>query len=282
MSPPLVRFKADRRQNTACAESETVLKKIFLMSMLLLLSTQFLVPVDAAGQAVILNNHTGYIDLTRLYRGLYHVIGEVQNTGDGALWLVKITATFYDSAGAVVATDFTFTMLWILHPGQKSPFDILLSDIAQSAKVDHYELEISYEQYESLPVGLEILSHSKYEDSIGYIHVVGEIKNIGDRDAHMVFIAATFYDSSGKVAGVAYTFSHPANLTAGQKAPFEVLLEKDPVGKRVVATYVLEAQSEEYNIIPELPLATLILPIAILLAVAVLRVRLLYKRNRVV
>jgi len=252
------------------------LKKILLAAVLVLLAAQFLMAVEGAGQAVILQ-HPGYFD--RL--GYYHVIGEVQNKGDGALRFVKIIATFYDSAGTVVATSFTFTMIEILHAGQKSPFDLILFDKAQSAKVDHYELTITFQQSGSLPVGLEILSHSKHVDAIGWLHVSGEIKNIADRDAHFVKVVATFYDSAGKVVGVSFTFSDPNDLTPGQKAPFEIILLNEEQSSRAT-TYALEAQSSEYNIIPEFTVVALILPVAILLAVAVLRVRLLHKRNRVV
>ena len=250
------------------------MKKILLLAVLLLLATQLPVSVEAAGQAVILNNHTGFFDSL----GYYHVVGEVQNTGDGALQYVKITATFYDSGGAVVATSFTYTMIEILHAGQKSPFDVFLFDKAQSAKVDHYALSVSYDQSGGLPVGLEILSHSKYEDLIGWIHVVGEIKNIGDREAHYVKVVATFYDSAGKVVGAFFGYSDPEDLAPGQKAPFEILLQEDRA--KLVTTYALEAQSSEYNIIPEFPTIA-ILPIVVLLALCVLRVRLLHKRNRV-
>ena len=253
-----------------------MLKKILLVVVLLLLSAQLLVAVKAAGQAVILQ-HTGYIDALT---GYYLVVGEVQNTGDRALRFVKITTTFYDSAGVVIATDFTYTMIDRLHPGQKSPFEVTLLDKTQSSKVHDYELGVTYEQYGSLPVGLEILSHSKNKDAVGFLHVVGEIKNIGDVDAHSVKVAVTFYDSAGKIVAVSFGFTDPMDLTPGQKAPFEIVLF-DLNRSKLATTYALEAQSEEYNIIPEFPAVALILPVAILLALGVLRVRLLHKRNRV-
>jgi hypothetical protein len=255
--------------------------------MLLLLSSQFLLPVHAAGQAVILNNHSGFLSRGLLSPGIYHVIGEVQNTGDGALSFVKITATFYNSAGVVLTTHFTYTELWRLHPGQKSPFDITLLDKAKSAKVDHYGLEISYRQDHSLPVGLEILSHSAYS-TVGFVHVVGEIKNIGVYDAHTVMVVATFYSGlgeGGRVVGVALTFSDPEDLTPSQKASFEVLLFEGPLMETLMDepgfklySYTLQAQSEEYNI-PEFPVSAPILLIVILLAAAVSRFRVAQKEG---
>jgi hypothetical protein len=272
--------KYDRAPQYDKRKCETILKTIFLMSILLLLSIQFPLPVHAAGEAVILNNHSGYLSRTS---GRYNVIGEVQNTGDGALSTVKITATFYNSAGAVLTTDITYANIWVLHPGQKSPFWNTLLDEAISAKVDHYTLEISYRQSHTLPVGLEILSHAAQSSKSGAIHVVGEIKNIGVYDAHAVKLVATFYSlEDERVVGVGITFSKPNDLTPGQKGSFDVLLVEGPLIEALgitMYTYSLQAQSEEYHFIPEFPVPTPILLMVILLAVAVTRVRVVQKEG---
>ncbi len=54
----------------------------------------------------------------------YEVVGEIQNTGDLNVEYVQIVATFYDSGGTVVGTDFTYTELDSLAPNQKSPFEL--------------------------------------------------------------------------------------------------------------------------------------------------------------
>jgi len=231
--------------------------------------------VQAAVQVMIMENHTSYIDSI----GYYHVIGEVKNTGDTATRFNKIIGTFYDSGGEVVATSFTFSSIDVLASGQKSPFDLFLFDAAQSAKATSYKLSISYSPTAALPQGLEILSHNKYLDSIGWLHIVGEIKNIESGKATFVKVAATCFDSAGKVVAVGFAFSDPEELDPGQTAPFEVLIEADRAPK--VKTYELQAQSNQYNIIPEFPVAVLILPIAMVLAIGALRVRLLNKRNHV-
>jgi hypothetical protein len=91
----------------------------------------------------------------------------------------------------------------------------------------HYELEISYRQSHTLPVGLEILWHGK---SSGSIHVTGEIKNVGVYDAHTVKVVATFYSfPDERVVGVDLAFSGPKDLTPGQKGSFDVLLMEGPL-----------------------------------------------------
>ena len=105
-----------------------------LMFILMLISVLALTlgieTVYAAPQVNILT-HSGWLDSV----GCYHVSGEVENVGDSPAGFVKVTATFYDSSDTVVATSFSYTMLKVLLPGRKSPFDILLTDTTQAAKV---------------------------------------------------------------------------------------------------------------------------------------------------
>lgn len=201
-------------------------------------------PVYAATNVSILS-HTGYLDSL----GYYHVVGEVQNTGDQAVNFVKVTATFYDSSDVVVATEFTYTILDVILPDRKSPFDIILTDAVQSTKIDHYSLSVTFSAASPKPLGLEILSHSSYTDSIGWMHVVGEIKNIGSGTANYVKVIATFYDETGKVVAAEFAYSNPSDIEPGQKAPFEILLsdERAPY----VASYELTAESTQYAIVPE-------------------------------
>jgi len=221
---------------------------ITLMSMLVLSFN--IQSVKAAAQVNILT-HSGWLDSV----GYYHVSGEVENTGDASASFIKITATFYDSSDTVIDTSFTFTSLDILLPGRKSPFEVLLIDTTQAAKVDHYSLSVTFSTTDPIPLGLDILSHSSYTDIIGYMHVVGEIKNVGTGSATNVQVIATFYDSGGNVVATGFTFSDPSDINAGQKAPFEIILTYT---NRValVDSYVLTAQSSQYALVPELSLVT--------------------------
>jgi hypothetical protein len=65
-------------------------------------------------------SHTSYID-----GGWYHVVGEVRNNTTVPMRYAKIVATLYDNAGMVVDTDFTYTELDVIPPGDKSPFRLV-------------------------------------------------------------------------------------------------------------------------------------------------------------
>ena len=203
----------------------------------------FISPVRAVADVDILS-HTGYLDSS----GYYHVVGEVQNVGDQAVKLVKIEVTFYDSSNVVIATRFDLTMLYVLMVGRKSPFDIVLLDTTQSAKVDNYSLSVTFSATSPIPIGLEILSHNSYVDESGSMHIiVGEIMNIAAEKASTVRVIATYYDGAGDVVAAMLTYLDPiqSDLDPGQTAQFEFLLS-DEDRTPYVDTYGLTAESTEY------------------------------------
>jgi len=251
-------------------------KFVFVLSVFTLLSFLLyvgftLVEVKATNGEVNILSHTGYLDSL----GYYHVVGEVENVGDVALNFVKITATFYDESETVVGTDFTFTELDSLLAGRKSPFDLFLLDTTQSMKVDHYSLAVTYLVTSPKPIGLEILSSSSYIDGIGWMHIVGEIKNIGTVKATYVKIVATCYDEMGKVVSADFTFSDPSDINPAQRAPFEILIEAERAS--FVSSYELSAESTQYALIPEFP-SLVILP---LFMIKTLLTVIVYKRKHI-
>ena len=67
------------------------------------------VPEAEAGWSwTIHNNHSSYLNQV----GYCHVVGEVLNTGDQAMKLVKIRVTFYNASNNLVATRSDYTA-WI-------------------------------------------------------------------------------------------------------------------------------------------------------------------------
>ena len=77
---------------------------------------------------------------------------------------------------------------------------------------------------ESNPQGLQILSHNSFTDSIGYLHVVGEVKNYSPTNAQFVQVIGTFYDNNDQVVGTQFTYTNPSDIPSGEKAPFDITL----------------------------------------------------------
>ncbi len=208
--------------------------------------------------------YTDYIDST----GRLHIIGEVQNNGTIPLHGPMVIATFYNSTGEIISVDFTYSRLDTIDVGETSPFNIYFLEDAQISKVDHYKLTVNLREGTVLTPGLIMLSNSSYIDSSGRMHIIGEIENNGTETALYVQIVASLYDSEGNIVLEGYNYTNPALISSGEKAPFEItIMEDDRV--QLVETYSLNAQSYEYNLIPELSAVILVLVILPLLAMAV-------------
>jgi hypothetical protein len=211
------------------------------------ITVSFMCPVKG-GTEVRLLSHTGYLDSS----GYYHVVGEVQNVGDNVVTFVAIFITFYESNGALVDSRFDLTMLNVILIGRKSPFDIALLDAMQSAKVDHYSVNMTFSTGSSIPTGLEIQSPNSQVDN-GRLRIVGRIKNIGSETAQNVKIIATCYDEGGVVVAAEYTWLDPIerDLDSGLTASFEILLTEDRTP--FVNTFELTSESVQYAAIDEFP-----------------------------
>jgi hypothetical protein len=99
--------------------------------------------------------------------GYYHVVGEVRNNSPtDSMNYVKVVSTFYDDAGKVVGTDFTYTNVDVLRPAEKSSFEIILNDVTQSQKVSSYKLSVSGDKTQTLPAALKLSVGDSHLDDI--------------------------------------------------------------------------------------------------------------------
>jgi hypothetical protein len=71
---------------------------------------------------------------------------------------------------------------------------------------------------------IKISSSNDFIDSIGYMHVVGEVENNTPTNIQFVKVTGTFYDTNNQVVATDFTYTNPADIGAGQKAPFELIL----------------------------------------------------------
>ena len=176
--------------------------------------------------------------------GYFHIVGEVQNKGYTNVQYVEIVATYYDQQQNVIGTDFTYSELDILVPGQKSPFDLSsYPDKLPSLKT--YRIQVSYRTtVDQTFQGLSVSSQTSRTDNYGYFEIVGEVRNSGGTTAEYVKIVATYYNSEGTVIGTDYTYSSLDQIATGQTSPFT--LSSYP---RMIqpATYSLQVQGREAN-----------------------------------
>ena len=77
--------------------------------------------------------------------GSLHIVGEVINESYQPVRFVEITATFYDANNGVIGTDFTYTSPSTLQPGQKAPFDMIITEGSMPLYlVSYYTLSLDY------------------------------------------------------------------------------------------------------------------------------------------
>jgi hypothetical protein len=237
---------------------------IFMLSILCILAIFAGLPRAHASSDVTIQNTSTFISSI----GTLHVVGEVQNNGAHSLKYVEIVGTFYDQSHTMIGTDYTFTLLDTLMPGDKSPFDLLETDTALAAQIKSYSLTTTYLTTTPKPPGLEILSNSNSINTFGDYVVMGEVQNLKSQQTTYVEIIATFYNSTGAVVGCDYTYSNPSDLAANQTAPFKITFIYNEIVPSI-DHYTLTCQSIEYSIVPEYP--NLALP-AILASVAIVTV----------
>ena len=190
-------------------------KKILvsIVCLVLMVSMIYMATLNTVkAESVTVVSSSGFTD----YIGDYHIVGEVQNSGSNTVDYVQITATYYDSSNKVVDTQFTYSSVSYLQRNAKSPFDIIETTSTLVPQISTYKLQVSSTSSGSIQQGLEITSNSSYTDSIGDVHMVGQIQNTGSATSSATEVFATCYDSSGKVIDTGLTFANPTRHNFGK------------------------------------------------------------------
>lgn len=169
--------------------------------------------------------------------GALHVVGEAVNNTDQPVQFVRISAAYYDAAGAILDTDFTYTELDVLDPGQASPFQLITLD--PPAGIDSYKLTTGSDSAYDVPLrDLAATVGSVRVDAIGTLNIVGEVANNTGVDADFVKVAGALYDDSGRVIRVDFTYTDRDTIAAGGASPFKLLFLDAPA----YSTYKLWVQ----------------------------------------
>lgn len=194
--------------------------------------------------------------------GSVYIVGEVRNDLSELVQFVQIVGTFYDSAGLLIDTDYTYTDLDYLRPGEKSPFNLIISDASVAQRIDSYTLAVNWEPVFADPAAvaaatvLTIEQGEQRINDLGWYEIVGQVLNGGSEATEFVKVVATFYDEAGQVIDTDYTYTDPPDLAAGQSAPFEIRVSDEDISDDIESVK-LTAQSNDYFAIdPELAVAS--------------------------
>ena len=99
------------------------------------LSVQYDVTSEMPFQGLDIISHTPSTDSA----GYYHIVGELKNNGASTSTYVMIVATYYNSAGTVIGTSYTYAELDEINVGATSPFE--LNSYPQKITPARYELQ---------------------------------------------------------------------------------------------------------------------------------------------
>lgn len=189
--------------------------------------------------------------------GSLHIVGEIQNGLDAPLNQISISATLYDVNNQIIATKETGSLVNIIMPQMKGPFDFILTD-SESKRADTYSLDINYKVSAPKSQVIDIVSSKLSRDNLNNLMITGTVENKGDITANTVAVIATLYDREGNVAAVSRVHPEPDYLRTDEQTFFLVTIP-DKSQTVEVEDYSLVAESEEYAAVPEFPIGSLIL-----------------------
>lgn len=168
-------------------------------------------PISSAPALEILS-HQSYVD-----GSWFHIVGEVQNNTDSPMEYVKIVATLYDEAGKVSGTDYGYTVLDAVLPGERSPFETGTDEWEGTTS---YKLQVEGRAGDWPRTDLKIPSHEHYIDG-SWLHIRGEVQNDGTTPAEYVKLVVTLYDEAGNVVGTDYGYTVLDIIPAKGTSPFD-------------------------------------------------------------
>ncbi len=154
--------------------------------------------------------------------GSLQVVGEVVNANAFDAEFVKIVGTFFDAAGNVIATDFTYSCLDTIPAGGDSPFDLSVLDPPPG--IARYSLQVQGEpSAEPPPSGLQISGVTTNVSELGSYHVIGLVTNNSGVTYEFVKICGALYNGGGDVVRAGFTYSELDTLGPGQSSSFDYM-----------------------------------------------------------
>jgi len=189
--------------------------------------------------------------------GAVHVVGEVKNTGATSADFPEVTVSYENSSNVLLGTDFTYTEVDPIEPGEKAPFAVITS----SPPPGFTQVLVTglYDEVALSPPNQDFTTTvtNSYVDDIGDTHIVGTVTNNNLTESQYVEVVFTFYNGSGAVADEDFTFVNTdasADLGPGQTGTFEEIY----IGGQTWSSYATVTQSSSPPSLPVPPTTTTI------------------------
>ena len=193
-----------------------------------------------------------------------HIVGENKNNLQVPLTQINIHITLFDENKHHIVTKETGSLVNVIMPGMKGPFDLILTD-NEAKKTKSYSMELDYKISISKDQVIDITESELSRDNHNNLMITGMVTNRGDITANTVAVIATLYDKEGNVAAVSRVHPEPDYLRVDDYAYFVIVIS-DKIQTTGINDYTLIAESEEYAAVPEFPVGTLVLLVGTLSA----------------
>ena len=189
--------------------------------------------------------------------GSLHIVGEIKNNLKAPLNQINVHVSLLDENKQVITTKETSSLVNVIMPGMKGPFDLILTN-GEAKETKSYSLELDYKISSPKNQVIDIIESELSRDNHNNVMITGTVTNKGDITANTVAVIATLYDKEGNVAAVSRVHPEPDYLRAEDNAFFLVSIP-DKIQTSTINDYTLIAESEEYAAVPEFPIGTLVL-----------------------
>jgi hypothetical protein len=152
------------------------------------------------------------------------IFGEVINRSGGPANNVRIAATIFDREDRIIDVGFAYAERDIFVRGSVSPFALTIDEI--NGEPERYEL-IAYgeraqdnklDRLADIELGSAYYPVDASDDPV----LVGEVTNVGVRNATSIKVFASFYDREGTVIDTAWSYIWAAVLEPGARSPFNI------------------------------------------------------------
>ncbi len=152
--------------------------------------------------------------------GTLHVLGELRNDSNVDVGEMSVTVSFYDAAGDFLMEITGRPLAKTLAPGGRAPFSI---ETAPPVGWHNYSVKAVGRPIPAiLQPQTALVSVSAAEDAVGFYHVSGSVKNMGNTVLKRPKVVVTLYGRGGGVINVGFAYLQPRQLDPGEIAGFDV------------------------------------------------------------
>lgn len=144
-----------------------------------------------------------------------YIIGTVTNNSGRNTEFLKLVATLYDANGGFLGSEFTYSDLDVVAPGETTPFKFIMSDFAE---FQTFELQAEASGTSEQPYRLEVKNLRLQGGS--YPAISGQVTNTTGTELEFVKVVFTCY-RDGKLADVEFTYADLDTLARGATSPFK-------------------------------------------------------------